>query len=231
MKTAIIVLPGLNTDPASDCWGLRPFVENLLAAELDGTGSQAFYFAWDKVRADTVAAAVAGFERIIAIGHSFGGAAVKWLADQFAAGAVKTTIGEGTAATSVMLTVTIDLAVFLDPAPNGDRFHQFCSWQMADISDDFRWHCPPSIHAAICFYQRNEQIIPGIIGVCGVPFHSRLNVTNVNVTKWGLYHCHMCGDSRVQAMIAAAIEELANAAQSQPLRVATSPSFDPSMER
>jgi hypothetical protein len=193
MKTAIVTLPGLNTNPATDCWGLRPFVENLLAAELDGTGSQSFYFAWDKVTVADYLAAVAGFDRVVAIGHSFGGGALKWLGDLLAALATPQSQPK------------IDLGIFLDPAPNGDRLHQFYSWQMADLSNAFRWHCPPSIKEAICFYQRNEIFIPGLAGVCGVPFHEREGVRNINVTDWGLYHCHMCGDSRVQMTMEAAI--------------------------
>jgi len=207
VRTAFITIFGLNTPADSDCYGLRALMQSFA-----GAGDIAAFFAYDDPQLlASVKAAVAGFDRVVLCGHSHGGAAVKWVLDHWAAeGAV----------------LRADLAIFLDPAPEACHFGQFFSWQAADANLLDRWHVPLSVCArAVCIYQRNEMIIPGVIGVCGVPFvpvpvvadtlvspgreasfdPSVASVQNINVTAWGVFHCHMLSDERVQGLVKVAV--------------------------
>jgi pimeloyl-ACP methyl ester carboxylesterase len=176
-------------------------------------GDVADFFAYvDPNLLTRITQAAYGCERVILCGHSYGGAAVKWLLDRWAANA------DGNP--------QVDLAIFFDPAPEAAHFHQFFSWQAADANLLSRWHVPLTVaRRAICLYQRNEMLVPGVLGVCGVPFvpappaadvvcgadppELAGRVQNFNVTPWGLYHCHMLGDARVQELVRRAVEEVA----------------------
>jgi hypothetical protein len=186
---ALIGLAGLNTDPLSDIWGLRPLLED--AAD-KYPGAKASFFGWDN----------AVFERdllpilqtnttVILAGHSFGGAKAKqWGED------INKALQNSTLKQKPKL-----YGLFFDPAPN-ILLGQSCDWQTAVASPQHRWHAPAPFNFSVLYHQTNEKLIPGI-GVCGVPFYPAKNVINYNVTKLGLYHCHMVGDSRIQAVSAA----------------------------
>jgi pimeloyl-ACP methyl ester carboxylesterase len=205
-RTAYITIFGLGTRATSDYHGLRAFMQSLVAR--GSGGDVAEFFAYDDPNLLTrVTQTVWGFEGVILCGHSFGGAAVKWILDRWQP--------DGNP--------RVDLAIFLDPAPEGLHFHQFFSWQAADANLMSRWHVPLGVaRRAICFYQRNEIAVPGLVGVCGVPFVPvptvadvvcregeapalSGSVQNFNVTGWGLYHCGMLGDARVQEIVRRAI--------------------------
>jgi pimeloyl-ACP methyl ester carboxylesterase len=206
-RTAYITIFGRGTPATSECYGLRAFMQSFR-----GEGDVAEFFAYDDPNLLTrVTQTVWGCERVILCGHSYGGAAVKWISDRWA----------GHAAGNPK----VDLAVFFDPAPEAAHFHQFFSWQAADANLMSRWHVPLGVvRRAICLYQRNEMLVPGVLGICGVPFvpvptvadvvcrddsppELSGRVRNFNVTGWGLYHCHMLGDARVQALVSRAIRE------------------------
>jgi hypothetical protein len=204
-RTAFIVFFGLDTPATSECYGLRPFAEG--QRDLLNNGSVTFFFEWNHTTYEDVIEATKGFGRLVLMGHSFGGAFLKHFLNR---------------ATRDPLAPQIDLAVFFDPAPNLDQFGQFFSWQSADQNLRDRWYIPTIAIRALCFYQRNQVIIPGLVGVCGVPFvpspivpdlvlspdHTTdvvvnpHDVVNVNVTKLGLQHCDMLGDPTVQAITA-----------------------------
>jgi pimeloyl-ACP methyl ester carboxylesterase len=175
-----------------------------------GAGDLAGFFAYDDPELlPRVTELARAATRVILCGHSYGGAAVKWILDRWTP--------EGNPRT--------DLAVFLDPAPEAAHFHQFFSWQAADANLLNRWHVPLlSARRAICLYQRNSMVIPGLIGVCGVPFVPVPTVADVicrqdeppplagrvqnfNITEWDVHHCHMLGDARVQQLMRRAIQE------------------------
>jgi len=203
-RCAYLTIFGLNTPADSDCYGLRALMQSFA-----GAGDVCLFFAYDDPQLLSVLTEHAwGFERVILCGHSHGGAAVKWIVDHWS--------GEGNP--------RVDLAIFLDPAPEAIHFHQYFSWQVADAGLLNRWHVPLEVvRRAICLYQRNEMLIPGVVGVCGVPFVPAPavadavcesgkaapglagRVQNFNVTGWGLYHCHMLGDPRVQALLTQAV--------------------------
>ena len=213
MKTARIVIFGLNSPVVfpdgtlNDNYGLRTLIESFVR---DGDPAPLF-LAYDDPQLLTKASDYfASADRREMYGHSHGGAAVKWIVDHW----------------SIAQTAIVDLAVFLDPAPEQWHFGQFFSWQAADANLDDRWHVPLSVcRKSVCIYQRNEQIIPGIIGVCGVPFAPvprRPDATvegwpnggipippdaiveNINVSAWGVYHNHMLSDPRVQNLMRSA---------------------------
>jgi hypothetical protein len=212
MKTLFVPILGLNTPADSDCYGLRQFVQSLAHPE-----DALLFLTFDDPQLESkIQAESKTCDQIILFGHSFGGAAVKFLLDRW----------------NVLGSLTVALAVFFDPAPNVDRFNQWFSWQMADASLNDRWHIPSSCQRALCFYQRNEQIIPGLIAVCGVPFVPQPDATqvdqipsggaivdlmlptrvgeviNINVTQWGLLHCGMLADNRVQTLVRSLVEDI-----------------------
>jgi pimeloyl-ACP methyl ester carboxylesterase len=204
MGTAYLTVFGLNTPSGSECYGLRGVMESLAQAE-----DRVRFFEYDqKDLVSAVTAAAVGFERVVLCGHSFGGAAVKWVLEQWK--------GEGNP--------RVDVAVFLDPAPEGIRFGQFFRWQDGDRDLMKRWRVPLKVvERVVCVYQRNSVVMGGLVGVCGVPFvpvppvadvvcvagelAPRLagRVQNFDVTGWGVHHCHMLGDWRVQELIRRAV--------------------------
>jgi hypothetical protein len=209
MGTAYLTIFGLDTPADSDCYGLRALMQSFA-----GAGDVARFFAYDDPSLPAKLQEVAqGYDRVVLAGHSHGGAAVKWILDRW----------------SVSQHAPAALAVFFDPAPEQLHFGQFFSWQAADANLLDRWHVPLSAcKKAICFYQRNEQIA-GLIGVCGVPFvpvpiardlavataatlsaplDENAQVQNINVTGWGLLHCHLLSDTRVQAIVQDVVREV-----------------------
>jgi hypothetical protein len=198
---------GLGTPADSDCYGFRQFIEGIALSE----GSKSFFYAYDQLPPEHLCLQILedteACTGLTLYGHSHGGAFLKFFLDWISVNRPA---------------IKVSLAFFMDPAPC-PNFMQFFSWQAADASLKNRWHIPlNAVIQAICFYQRNEQIVPGIIAVCGVPFvpdpfvsdtwcsGDKLpevsgNIINFNVTGWNLYHCHMLADKRVQQLILRAL--------------------------
>lgn len=185
MKILFIGIAGLNTSSEGDMLGMKAFLWK--EADLRRGGASVFLQYDDPNLLEKVETAAKGYDIVIIVGHSFGGAAAVWLSER--------------------VSFAVLLTVLLDPAPNIDRFHQFYPWQIADILSTARWTLGKAANKAICFYQHNMQI--GGIGVCGVPIVERPgSQRNIDVTPWGLVHNDMVSDPRVLAVISYAFTQL-----------------------
>lgn len=181
-RVGIIVIPGLGTPASGDCHTLRILSQKLA----DLVNGIVWAIEYDKVTAQAVVEWVEknNISVLVIMGHSFGGAALKWLLDQFAA----------------MDDCFVHLSLFFDPAPNGPLFHQFFSWQKARNHNMLRWEIQYEVtDAVVCFYQTGqvylELPILGKIGICGVPFRvpgeddeDREKLMNIDCTPWNLDH-------------------------------------------
>jgi len=86
LKTAIVHFSGLDTDPAGDCCGMRPFWEAI--AEL--IGAVFIVIAWDDPKArDKFAAILGTYDVVYASGHSHGAALLDELLQKIASAILK----------------------------------------------------------------------------------------------------------------------------------------------
>lgn len=198
---------GLGTPASSSCYGLREFVSTL-AQEYSAKVNN--FYAYDSVSAGQIDSETHEADVLIGLGHSHGGAAWKWLADRLAV--------------SQSLNRRMRLVLCFDPAPEFFHFGQVFPWQSADQSLSNRWNMQMlTVDQAICFFQRNEMILPGV-GVCGVPFvpdpyrpdfvldqrqslDPQLDppwegkVININVSKLGVHHCSMLENTQILNLV------------------------------
>jgi hypothetical protein len=134
---------------------------------------------------------VQAFDLVFAIGHSFGGGAIKWLADRLKERKVfdKT-----------------PLWCMLDGVPNTDRFGEFFPSQAGDISESNRWGFPVEVAPkAVQIFQRRDlfpqgtqirTITPSAPAV--VPSHWNKPVKELGVDAG---HVSMMGEKQVQGYV------------------------------